>query len=83
MNSEAQEIHRRLSESVIDMLNEYRLQAHAGPVTDKALQEILFRASHGVVQVLAPYSGPPAGRAPPGARADVAGDLPSGDCYHR
>jgi hypothetical protein len=39
------------------MLNEYRLQASAGPVTDKALEEILFRAAHGVVQSLAPYPG--------------------------
>ncbi len=27
-------------------------------MTDKALEEILFRAAHGVVQSLAPYPGP-------------------------
>jgi hypothetical protein len=37
------------------MLDAYRIQASAGPVTDKALEEILFRAAHGVVQSLAPY----------------------------
>jgi hypothetical protein len=55
MNGEAAEIQRRVSESVRDMLNEYRLQAHVGPVTDKALEEILFRAAHGVVDVLESY----------------------------
>jgi hypothetical protein len=29
--------------------------ASTGPVTDKALEEIVFRASHGVFQSLAPY----------------------------
>ena len=58
MSTEAEEIQRRVSASVRDMLNEYRLQASAGPVTDKALEEILFRAAHGVVQSLAPYPGP-------------------------
>jgi len=37
------------------MLDAYRIQAQAGPVTDKALEEILFRAAQGVVQSLAPY----------------------------
>jgi hypothetical protein len=32
-----------------------RIQAQAGPVTDKALEEIIFRAEQGVVQSLAPY----------------------------
>jgi hypothetical protein len=44
MSTEAEEIQRRVSASVRDMLNEYRLQASAGPVTDKALEEIIFRA---------------------------------------
>jgi hypothetical protein len=38
------------------MLDAYRIQA-AGPVTDKALEGIIFRAEHGVVQCLAPYHG--------------------------
>lgn len=41
--------------SVRDMLDAYRIQAAAGPLTDKALEEIVFRAEHGVVQSLAPY----------------------------
>ena len=48
---------RIISASVRDMLNEYRLQAQPGPMTDKALEEILFRAAHGIVQSLAPYPG--------------------------
>ena len=50
MSTEAQELHRIISASVRDMLDAYRIQAKAGPVTDKALEEILFRAAHGVVQ---------------------------------
>ncbi len=37
------------------MLDAYRIQAQAGPVTDTALEEIIFRAAHGVVLSLAPY----------------------------
>lgn len=58
MGSEAQELHRIISASVRDMLDAYRIQASAGPVTDKALEEISFRAAHGVEQSLAPYPGP-------------------------
>jgi hypothetical protein len=61
MTIAGQELHRRISTSVRDMLDAYRIQAAAGPVTDKALQEILFRAAHGVVQSLAIYSGPQRG----------------------
>jgi hypothetical protein len=55
MTNEAQEPQRIISASVRDMLDACRIQASAGPVTDKALEEILFRASHGVLQSLAPY----------------------------
>ena len=54
MSDEARELHRVVSASVRDMLDAYRIQAQAGPVTDKAL---IFRAAHGVVQSLAPYAG--------------------------
>ena len=37
------------------MLDAFRIQAQAGPLTDKALEEIVFRAEHGVLQSLAPY----------------------------
>ena len=58
MSPEAQELHRIISTSVRDMLDAFRIQASAGPVTDKALEEIVFRAEHGVLQSLAPYPGP-------------------------
>ena len=57
MSTEAEELHRIISASVRDMLDAYRIQASAGPVTYKALEEILFRAAHGVEQSLAPYPG--------------------------
>ena len=53
--SEAEELHRIISASMRDMLDAFRIQAAAGPVTDKALEEIIFRAAHGVMQSLAPY----------------------------
>ena len=55
MSTEAQELHRIISTSARDMLDAFRIQASAGPVTDKALEEIVCRAEHGVVQSLAPY----------------------------
>ena len=54
-SDEARELHRIIGASVRDMLDAYRIQASAGPVTDQALEQILFRASHGVLQSLAPY----------------------------
>jgi hypothetical protein len=58
VSTEAQELHRIISASERDMLDAYRIQAQAGPVTDKAIEEILFRAAHSVLQSLAPYPGP-------------------------
>jgi hypothetical protein len=55
MSTEAEEIQRKVSTSVRDVLDAFRIQASAGPVGDKALEELLFRASHGVLQSLAPY----------------------------
>ena len=57
MSTEAEEIQRIVSASVRDMLDACRIQVSAGPVTDKALEEIIFRAAHGVEQSLAPYPG--------------------------
>jgi hypothetical protein len=42
MSNEAQELHRIISTSVRDMLDAYRIQAFAGPVTDKAPEGILI-----------------------------------------
>jgi hypothetical protein len=55
MSTQAQELHRIISASVRDMLDAYRIQAQTGPLTDQALEQILFRAAHGVVQSLAPH----------------------------
>ena len=55
MSTEAQELHRIISASVRDMLSAYRIQAQAGPVSEQALEGIVFRAAHPVVNTLAPY----------------------------
>jgi hypothetical protein len=55
VSTETEELHRIISASVRDMLDAYRIQASAGPVTDKVFEEIIFRAEHGVLQSLAPY----------------------------
>ena len=55
MRDEARELHRIISASVRDMLDAYRIQAQAGPVTDQALEGSIFRAAHPVVDSLAPY----------------------------
>ena len=46
MTTEAEDIQRIVTASVRDMLDAYRIQAAAGPVSDKALEEIVFRAAH-------------------------------------
>jgi hypothetical protein len=56
MSTEVEDIQRIISASGRDMLDAYRIQASVEPVTDKALEEILFRAAHGVVQSLATYT---------------------------
>jgi hypothetical protein len=55
MTEEARELHRVVSATVRDMLDAYRIQAQAGPVTDKALEQIIFRAALGITQSLVPY----------------------------
>ncbi len=55
MSEETRELHRIISASVRDMLDAYRIQAQAGPVTDQALEEIIFRGAQPVVHSLAPY----------------------------
>jgi len=54
--TEAEEIQRRISASVRDMLSAYQIRAQAGPVTDEALEDIIFRAAHGVMQSLTTYT---------------------------
>ncbi len=55
MSEVARELQRLISASVRDMLSAYRIQAQAGPVTDQALDQILFRAAHPIITSLAPY----------------------------
>jgi len=55
MSDETRELHRIITASVRDMLDAYRIQAQAGPVSDQALEGIIFRAAHPVVDSLAPY----------------------------
>jgi hypothetical protein len=54
MSDEARELHRIIRASVRDLLNAYRIQAQAGPVTDRALEGIIFRPAHPLVDGLAP-----------------------------
>jgi hypothetical protein len=42
MSTEAAELHRIISSSVRDMLDAFRIQGQAGPMTDKALEGILI-----------------------------------------
>ena len=55
MSTEAEEIQRIISASVRDMLDAFRIQASAGPVGDKALEEIVFRGSHPIVHSVSPH----------------------------
>jgi len=64
MSDETRELHRIISASVRDRLDAYRIQAQAGPVSDQALEGIIFRAAHPVVDSLAPH--------PAGERASCA-----------
>jgi len=45
MSAEASGLHRIISETVRDMFDAYRVQAQAGPVSDQALEGIIFRDS--------------------------------------
>jgi hypothetical protein len=56
MTEEAKELHRIISATVRDMLSAYRIQAQAGPVSEQALEGIIFRAAHPVVNSVATYS---------------------------
>jgi hypothetical protein len=78
VTTEAEELHRIISASIRDMLDAFRIQASAGPVTDKALEEIIFRAAHGVEQSLAPYPGEQRVAMLPSGGAYAVGDLPGG-----
>ncbi|MBF8262106.1 MAG: hypothetical protein HW376_1635 [candidate division NC10 bacterium] len=44
MSDEARDLHRIISASTRDMLDAYRIQTQAGPVTGQALEEIILRS---------------------------------------
>jgi hypothetical protein len=50
------------------MFDASRIQAQAGPVSDQALEGLIFRAAHAIVDRLAPY---PAGKRAALANAGV------------
>ena len=56
MSAEAEEIQRIMRASVRYMLDAYRIRTAAGPVTEKALEEVIFRGSQGVLGSLRPFS---------------------------
>lgn len=58
MSTEAEELHRIISTTRARHAGRLSHTGTVGPVTDKALEEIVFRAAHGVLQGLAPYPGP-------------------------
>ncbi len=61
MSDETRELHRIISASVRDMPDAYRLQASAGPVTDKALEEMVFRGAQPVMHTVSRRSPPSSG----------------------
>ncbi len=59
MSDEAPAIARRVRDAVRDTVSARRIQGAAGGGwTEKAIDEILFRGSHDIMQALAPYPSP-------------------------
>jgi len=48
----AREIQRRVQAAVRDTVSACRSQAQAGPVTEKPIDDILFRGAHEIMQAL-------------------------------
>ena len=55
---QAWEIQRRVRNAVREAVSARRIQSSAGPITEKATDEILFRGSHDIAQALTPYPIP-------------------------
>jgi hypothetical protein len=66
MSTEAPELHRIIQASVRDMLDAYRLEAQAGPVSAQALERVIFRAATPIADRLAPFSAARRGALLPG-----------------
>ena len=45
-------IARRVQAAVHDAVSAYRTQAQAGPVTEKAIEDVLFHGAHEIMQAL-------------------------------
>ena len=54
MSDETRQLRRIIHGSVRDTPDAYSIQAQAGPVTAQALEGLIFRAAHPVVERLAP-----------------------------
>jgi len=52
---QAREVQRRARNAVREAVSARRIQSAHGPITEKAIDEILFRGSHDVMRALAPY----------------------------
>jgi hypothetical protein len=76
MSDEARELHRTISAAVRDMLDAYRIEVQAGPMSDKALEQLIFRGAQPVMHKSRPVPRRAAGRAPAEPGAHAAGDLP-------
>jgi hypothetical protein len=78
VSTEAEELHRIITASVRDMLDAYRIQAQAGPVTDKALEEDPLPGGAWRPAGSRAVSARATGRAAAECRAHAAGDVPRG-----
>jgi hypothetical protein len=65
MSDEARELPQIISASVRDMLDAYRLETRAGPVSAQVLERVIFRAAHPIAETLAPYPAAELAALPP------------------
>jgi hypothetical protein len=76
MSDEARELYRIISTSVRDMLDAFRIQASAGPVTDKALEKIIPPGRAWCRAEPCPVPRPATGGDATERCADVVDDIP-------
>ena len=56
MTEKARDLHRVIDASVRDMLSAFRIQVQVGRLSEQALEAIVFRAAHPIVNSVATYS---------------------------
>jgi len=56
MTDEARGLHRVIDASGRDMLSAFRIQVQVGRLSEQALEAIMFRAAHPIVNSVATYS---------------------------